>query len=149
MEIEDPKEPCALEDQDLVALVLQADVGLRGVEPAVLVLGKLHGAVELVEELVPQQVVLGEVELAASVPEGVVVAGPREVEPFGVAELVALEVQVALAAEGVGDEPDHLVQGHAALDDGGELREGGHVRVHFLVAQPHHEGFVADEAGGC
>lgn len=118
MEIEDPQQARTLEDEDLVELVLQAYVGLRRVQPAVLLLRGLHRAVELVQELVPQQAVLCQVELPAGVPEGVAVAGAGEVEPLRVPELVALEVEVALAAKAVGNEPDHLVQGEAAFDDG-------------------------------
>ncbi|KAI7092158.1 1,4-alpha-glucan-branching [Hortaea werneckii] len=132
VEVEDPEQARALEDDDFVPFVFEGDVGLRGVQPAVLGLGVLHGGVEVVE-------------LAAGVVEGVVVALAREVEPFRVAELVAFEVQVGFAPEPVRDQPDHLVQRHAAFDDGGEFREGGHVRVHLGVAEPEEEGLVADE----
>ena len=43
------------------------------------------------------------------------------------------------------DEPDHLVQRHAALDDGREFRERGHVGVHLGVAEPEEEGFIANQ----
>lgn len=145
VEVEDPEQARALEGDDLVAVVLERDVRLRAVQPAVLLLRPLHLAVELVQELVPQQVVVGEVELASRVVEGVVVAGAWEVEPFRVSELVAEEVEVAFAAEAVGDQTDHLVQGHTALDDGGECAEGGHVGVHFGIAQPEEKGLVTDE----
>lgn len=91
--------------------------------------------------------VLGEVELAAGIPEGIVVSGTGEVEPFWVAELVAFEVEVALSSQAVGDQSDHLVQGHASFDGGCEFGQHGHVGVHFLVAEPHHERFITDQAG--
>ena len=103
VEVEDPQQARALEDDDLVALVLQANVRLRRVQPSVLLLGPLHLAVELVEEPIPQQLVVDEVELPARVVEAVAVALAREVQPFWVAELVAFEVEVALAAQAVRD----------------------------------------------
>lgn len=113
VEVEDEDAAAALEHDDLVALVLEADVGLGCVQPAVVGLRQVHLAVELVEVPVPQQVVFGQVELAPRVPERVLVALAREVEPFRVAELVAFEVEVALAAEAVRQQSDHLVKRHA------------------------------------
>jgi hypothetical protein len=52
-----------------------------------LVLEVVHRGVKVVEVLVAQERVVGEVELAASVLVRVVVAGTREVEPFGVSKL--------------------------------------------------------------
>jgi hypothetical protein len=49
VEVEDPEQACALKDDDLVALVLEGDVGLWGVEPAIFLFGPLHFAVEFVE----------------------------------------------------------------------------------------------------
>lgn len=69
VEVEDPEEAGALEDEDLVALMFQADVSLRRMQPAVFLLRQLHGAVELVEEFVSQEAILGQVQLAACVPE--------------------------------------------------------------------------------
>ena len=109
VEIEDENAAGALEHDDLVALVLEADVRLRGVQPAVAVLGQVHLAVELVEVLVPQERVLGEVQLPSRVPERVLVALAREVEPFWVTEFVTLEVEIALAAQAVREQADHLV----------------------------------------
>jgi hypothetical protein len=79
VEVEDPQQARALEDDDLIALVLKADVGLRRVQPSVLLLGPLHLAVELVEEPVAQELVVDEVELPARVVEAVAVAFAREV----------------------------------------------------------------------
>lgn len=109
VEVEDPEEASALKDNDLVALVLEADVGLGRVEPAVLLFGPLHLAVELVEVAVAEETVVNKVELAAGVCEAVVVAFTGKVEPFWVAELVTFKVEVALASEAVGDQADHLM----------------------------------------
>lgn len=110
VEVEDPQETGTLEHDDLVALVLQADVCLWCVQPAILLLGPLHLAVELVEEPVAQEFVIDEVELATSIVEAVVVALAREVEPLWVTKLVALEVQVSLASQSMRDQSDQLVQ---------------------------------------
>ena len=68
----------------------------------------------------------------------------REVHPFGVAELVADEIEIALAGQAEGDQPDHLVQRDAAVDD--QVLAGlVHVPVHFLVHEPEREGLVADQ----
>ena len=103
VEVEDPEKAGALEDDDFVALVLQADVGLRRVQPAVLLFGPLHLAVEFVEESVAQEVVIDEVELAPCIVEAVVVARTWEVQPFRMAEFVAFKVEVALPSETVRD----------------------------------------------
>jgi hypothetical protein len=145
MEVEDPQQARTLKHNDLVALVLEGDVSLRGVQPSVFLLCPLHLGVEFVEVAVAQEGVVDKVELAARVGEGVVVTFAGEVEPLWVAELVAFEVEVAFAAEAVGNEADHFVQGETAVDNGGEFGEVGHVGVHFGVAEPEEEGFVAHQ----
>ena len=72
------------------------------------------------------------------------VALAREVDPLGMPELVAHEVEVGLTARGDGHQADHLVQGHAAVDDD-VLRSAVHVEIHLLVHQPEGDGLVADE----
>lgn len=52
VEIEDPQQARAFKDEDLVILILQTDVRLRGMQPAVFGFGVLHRAVEVVEESV-------------------------------------------------------------------------------------------------
>ena len=76
---------------------------------------------------------------------GLGVADAREVEPLGMAELVALEVEPALAAQTVGQQADHLVKGQAAVDDGRERRQRRHVRVHLGVHEPEGDRLVAHE----
>ena len=137
MEIKNPQQLCALKHNDFVALMPQADVGLFRMQPAVFFFGPLHLAVELVQEPVAQELVVGKVELPAGVPETVVVALAGEIKPFRVAELVAFEVEVAFAAEAVGEEAEHFVEGEAAFNDRGENREDRHIGVDFFVAEPH------------
>lgn len=103
VEVENPQQAGAFENNDFVRLVLQADVGLRAVQPSILLFRPLHFGIEVVEEFVPQQIVVGEVELAARIPKAVVVARSWEIEPFRMAEFITLKVEVALAAEPVRD----------------------------------------------
>lgn len=86
----------------------------------------IHGSVKVVEVLVAEERVVGQIELAARVLVRVVVASAREVEPFRMPELavgrntisevprraskvrrgdsLALKVEVAFSTESVGDE---------------------------------------------
>jgi len=149
MEVEDPQKSSALKYNDLVTLVLEADIGLRRVKPSVLLLCPLHLAVELVEEPVAEELVIWEVELAAGVVEAVVVAFAREVEPLRVTELVTLKVQITLTSQTVCDQSDQLVQRQTAVDDWGELRKDRHVGVHLRVAKPEEQSLVANQPRIC
>lgn len=102
MKIEDEKQTRALKNDDLVCFVLETDIRLRRMEPTMPLFGHLHRTIKLIQKLIPQQMILGEVELAPRVPEGIIVSGAREIEPFRVSEFVAREVEVGFAAEGVG-----------------------------------------------
>lgn len=145
VKVEDPEQAGALKYNDLVALVLEADVGLWRVQPAILFLGPLHLAVKLVEELVAEEVVVCEVELAAGIVEAVAVAFTGKVEPLWVAKLIALKVQVAFASKTVRDQADHLVQRQTPVYDGSQLRERRHVGVHLRIAEPEEQCLVTDE----
>ena len=57
-------------------------------------------------------------------------------------ELVAHKGKISFAAQTHSDQPQHLVQGHAPVDDH-IFHIPGHMGVHFLVAQPEHNGLVA------
>lgn len=144
VEVEDPEKTGTLEDNDLVALILEGDVGLVRVQPAILLLGPLHLAVKVVQEVVAEDLVIDKVELAASVVEAVAVALTREVKPFGVSKLVSFEVEVSLTSKTVCDQTDHLVQSHTALNDGGELAQSRHVCVHLGITEPEEKSLVTD-----
>lgn len=96
-------------------------------QPAGLLFGLVHRGVKGVEVAVAKEGVVGEVELASSVLVRVVVAGAREVEPFGVAELalagvsegkgrerevdvLALKVEVAFSTKCVRNQPARIRQ---------------------------------------
>lgn len=126
--VEDKQQTGPLENNHLISLVLERNISLavsrkpasitnlRGAQPTVLALQVVHGAVKLVKELVAEEVVINEVELATSMGERVAVALTREVHPpvssdslyvihlLGMAELVALEVEVGLAAKSMCNE---------------------------------------------
>lgn len=123
VKVEDPEKSGALKHNDLVLLVLEGDVGLWSVEPTILLFCPLHLAVEVVQEAVSQQVVVWEVELTASIVEAVAVALAWKVEPLWVTEFVALKIKITLATESVGNQTNHLMQTHTALDDWRELAE--------------------------
>lgn len=116
MEVEDKEETGSLENDDLISLVLQANISLLRVQPAVLIFCSLHCCIELIEKLVSQKTIIWKVKLAPRILVAVSVALSWEVKPLAMAELVALEVEVSLTTEGVGDEADHLVQSHATVN---------------------------------
>lgn len=145
VEVESKHHASPLKDDDLVTLVLERDVRLGSMQPAILVLAQVHGAVKVVEELIPKEAVLGQVQLAASIPERVLIALAGEVQPLGVTKLVALKVEVALASESMGQQTDHLVQGHTAVNNRGQWGERRHMGVELSVAQMHHERLVTDK----
>ena len=74
-----------------------------------------HGLVEIGEEPVAEGGVVAQVPLAAGIVIAPVIALAREINPFGVAEFVAHEVEIAVPGRGQGDKPDHLVQGDPAV----------------------------------
>jgi len=69
IEVEDEYKASPLEDDDFVSFVFQGDIRLWCVEPAIFLLTEVHFAVEVVEELVSQKVILCEIELSPSIPE--------------------------------------------------------------------------------
>lgn len=99
MKIENEHGSGTIKDKDLVAFMFERDECLRGGEPSDLGLGMVHGRVELIEELVPQEVVVDDVPLTTRVMEGGVVSCARKVEPFRVAEFVTDERQVPLSSQ--------------------------------------------------
>jgi hypothetical protein len=63
----------------------------------------------VIEELVSEEGIVREIKLSSSIPERVVVALSREIEPLGMTELVTLKVKVSLSSKSMCDQPDHLV----------------------------------------
>ena len=100
-----------------------------------------HGHLKGVQIFVFKVGIVCQGPLAAAILVAPAVALPGEVDPLRVAELVAHEGQVALAAQTHGQQTDHLVQGHAPVDHQ-ILVVIGHTPVHFLVAQAEHHRLV-------
>ncbi len=97
VEVEDNQAVAALERQHLVSLVL-AEGNRSGVEQTVFCDAVDHVPVETVQPAVFQQLVVGQIPLAAGMVEGPAVVLPREVDPLWMTELIAHEVEVAAGA---------------------------------------------------
>mmetsp|Transcript_78471 Transcript_78471/g.202067 ORF Transcript_78471/g.202067 Transcript_78471/m.202067 type:complete len:423 (-) Transcript_78471:401-1669(-) len=147
VEVEDKQEIAPLERDDFVTLVLDDYVLVLRAEPLEAVLAGHHQLVEGLEVLVAQVVRVRQVPAAAAEVVAPVVLGAREVDPLGVAELVAHEVEVALATKAQHQEAQHLVQRQTAVDaHGGRGRlDQAHACVHLRVHQPEGDGLVADD----
>mmetsp|Transcript_9850 Transcript_9850/g.28314 ORF Transcript_9850/g.28314 Transcript_9850/m.28314 type:complete len:381 (+) Transcript_9850:270-1412(+) len=145
MEVEDEEQLALLRRDHLVALVLQAHVLVRLAEEWEGLLQAVHRRVEVVEVDVPQVGLVGQGPLAAGAVVRPVVADAREVDPLGVAELIAHEVEVALAAESHSHHADALVQRDAAVDDEVGRGEERHAVVHLLIHEPEGNGLVAHQ----
>ena len=75
-----------------------------------------HGLIEIAEPMIAERLVVDEMPLAARVFITPAVALAREINPLGVAEFVAHEIQIAAIHRRGRGETDHLVQGDAARD---------------------------------
>ena len=144
VEVEDKEQVVAHEGEHLVSVVLaQFDDGSL-FEFFLLTHQMNHRLVEGTEVLVFQVVAVHEVPLAAGILVGPAVTLAGKVDPFGVTELVAHEVEVAAVDGREGDEPYHLVQSHAAVYD----KVGivlAHVPVHHVVDEAEDDGLVAHQ----
>eukprot|EP00951_Prasinocladus_malaysianus_P021839 scaffold181505_cov33-Prasinocladus_malaysianus.AAC.1 len=146
MEVEDKDKLIALADNDLALVVLLADAQVWGADEAKPVVQLMHGLVPLVELVVQQVRPVHQAPLAPAVLVAPVVAVSREVDPLGVAKLVAHEVQPAVPAERHRQQPCHLVEGDASSDDRRLLLQGAHVVIHLGVHQAEGDGLVAHES---
>mmetsp|Transcript_84829 Transcript_84829/g.262614 ORF Transcript_84829/g.262614 Transcript_84829/m.262614 type:complete len:319 (-) Transcript_84829:497-1453(-) len=144
MEVEDDQALSALHGDHLVLLAHERAVVVPVAQEREAALDLHHVLVELVEEPVAQVVLVRQVVATVGVVVAPAVALAREVDPLGVAELVAAEAQVALPQRKA-DHADHLVQGQAALDAGRRGRQRAHARVHLGVHEPERDRLVADD----
>ena len=144
MPVEDEEQPPVREDHRLVLLVHELVPGVAVGEHLVFLDEADHRPVEVSEPRVAQQLVARERPQPPGVGVAPAVALAREVDPLGVSELVAHEVEVGLPARRDGHQADHLVQRHAAVDDE-VFRRAVHVEVHLLVHQAEGDRFVAHE----
>ena len=132
------------EDDGLVVLVHEQVVGIAVGKDAVSAYHKEHLAVEIGQERISQLLAVAQRPLAPCVVVRPAVALAREVDPFGVSEFVAHEVEVCLAARRDGHQTYHLVQGHAAVDEY-VLGFAVHRVVHQTVHQTEGYGLVTHE----
>ena len=100
MKTEEEDQPCPLETEKQIFLVFQDQLRSRGIKQAMLGSKAHHGLVELRKEAVTKVSVVPEVPLAACIMVRPVVPFTGEIDPFGVTEFVAHEVQVAIACGG-------------------------------------------------
>ena len=143
VEVEAAEEVAALEGDDFVVFVYVEELGFVFEEVGFLE-GVEHGLVEGGELVEFEVGVVAEGPLAAGVVVGPFVAFAGEVDPFGVSEFVAHEVEVSVVGGEEGEQAGHFVEGDAAVD--GEVAGGGvHVEVHLFVDEFEDEGFAADE----
>ena len=98
MPVEDEDEPPVRKGDRLVAVVHLQAVGIAVAQYAVAFDQREHCPVECPQPRVTQQTVLGERPLPAGVGVAPAVAFAREVDPFGVSEFVAHEVEIGVAA---------------------------------------------------
>ena len=144
VEVEKEDEASFFESEDFFLVVApEVDRGVGG-QKFVFLDEFQHVFVESSEVFVSEMVGVGEAPMSHSMMEAPVVAFPREINPFGMAEFVAHEVEVALSRECERDETNHFVESDGSVDL--EVRgEDGHVAVHLLVGKPEHDGFVTDQ----
>lgn len=69
MEVENEDKPRSLKHNDFVAFMLQGNVSLGRVEPAITLFAVVHQLVKCVEELVSKEIILGKIQLSAGVPK--------------------------------------------------------------------------------
>ena len=82
VEIENEQQPGALKNNDLVGLIFEGHVSLRGGKPAVFLFSVVHGRIKLVEVFVAEKSVVDNVPLSSRVVERVVVPRAREIKPL-------------------------------------------------------------------
>ena len=127
----------------VVVLVPQLAYG-RGLEVVHAREQVYHVVVPVVQVLVFQVLAVDQRPLAAGILVAPAVALAREVDPLGVAPLVAHEVEVGPVDERGCGHAYHLVQGHAAVDHAVVVAHH-HVPVHLLVDEAEDDGLIAHQ----
>ena len=92
MKIEDEQTSGTFKNDQFVTLVFSGDVGLWSGKPTIMGFSCMHAGVPFVQILVSKERIIHYVPLTACVMEAGVVAGAREIKPFGMAKLVAFKV---------------------------------------------------------
>mmetsp|Transcript_12211 Transcript_12211/g.30652 ORF Transcript_12211/g.30652 Transcript_12211/m.30652 type:complete len:228 (-) Transcript_12211:1566-2249(-) len=146
MKVENKQQFALLRHNHLVTLVLE-----RNILVAVLnqegesLLQSVHGSVKVVQVDVPKMSLIGKRPLTTSAVVRPVIADTGEIDPLGMPELVAHEVEVALSTKRHGEHADHLVHGDATVDNQVGRGEVRHAIIHLLVHKAERDGLVADK----
>ncbi|VTR68605.1 hypothetical protein DESC_710101 [Desulfosarcina cetonica] len=134
----------AHEGQHLVAIMLPQRHQVAGRKQV----GRLdqpeHGPIETGQQLVLESGIVHQRPLPAGVAIAPAIAFPGEVDPLGMTELVAHEVEITAARRGQGGQADHLVQGHGPGHADVRVIEG-HVLVHGTTGHAEHKGLIAHQ----
>ena len=145
MEVKDKQQISSFKYYQLIFIVNECYILMLTVQPVECIFELIKGCIKFLQVLIFKIRVVAEVPLSAAVVEAEGVALPREVDPLGVSELVAHEVQVRISAQTDRQQPDHLVQRDAPVDDVVLGTEVAHVEVDFLAEEPHRDGLVAHD----
>ena len=103
-----------------------------------------HPLIEAAKIAIFQVGIVHEAPLTPCVFSAVTVALPGEVDPLRVAEFIAHEIQIALAAQRSGDKADDLVIIHGPLNHRRWIVLV-HMPVHLRIGQPEHDGLVSHQ----
>ena len=145
MEIESEQKALAFKDDHLVGIVEQSQIA-HALGKHTAGLGQLdHVVIKVTQPLIFQKSVVPQAPLAAAVMKAPAVALSGEVDPLGMAEFIAHEVQIGLAATTEGKQADHLVQGNGTVNDH-IMTFLVHVGVHIGVRKAEDHGLVAHQS---
>ena len=144
VKVEDKDQTAALIGQHMVVLAEQLQLRGPFAEKAGIPDCVDHAPVEGIQLAVLEIAVFHQTPLAAAVLVAPAVALAGEIDPLGMAELVAHEVEVGGAAGGGGEQTQHLMQSHGAVDDLG-MTNPVHVGIHAGAGQTEHHGLVAHQ----
>lgn len=109
VEVEHEQQVPLLVNQNLVPVVFRSDVLIRRLQNVVLHVQSDHLLLKVVQKMVPQSRVLGQIPSSSAMLIGPPVALPGKVDPLRMPELVPHEGQVPLSAQAEGDQPYHFV----------------------------------------
>ena len=98
MEVEDKEQIHPRKAQSLLWSLHQHQVGHLLPEDFMVLTGVDHIVIKVIQPLILQETVILQTPLTAAVIEAPAISLPGEVDPFGMAKLVAHEVQVSLTA---------------------------------------------------
>ena len=105
VKVEHEEEPRPLVNNHLVTIMLSADVLARGGQPVKLVLQTVHGRVKVVQVTIAEELVVNQIELAASVVIAVAIPCTWEVQPLWVSKFIPNEIEIPFSSQRVSQQP--------------------------------------------